>query len=333
MKAITYKRYGGPEVLEISDVPMPTPKANEVLVKTFAATISTGDWRARSLTVPRGMGWAARLVFGVFGPRKQVLGTELSGVIAAVGLDVTKFKLGDEVFAFPGVGFGSHAEYRTMPEDGKILLKPHNLSFEQAAAIPFGGSTALDFLRNKGGIKAGESVLIIGASGAVGSAAVQLAKHFGAEVTGVCSTGNLELVRSLGADHVIDYIDEDFTKNGKRYDMIVKTTGPLTWKQTKGSLTDTGRMLLIMGDLPDMLRSAFLSKRSGKKLIGGVAAERAEDLKFLADLAIEGKFTPLVDRAFPFEQFVKAHALVDSGHKKGSVVLSLIHETPLRAAI
>ena len=240
MKAIVYRRYGPPNVLELTEVAKPMPGVNEVLIKIHAATVTSGDWRARSLEMPPGFGFIGRLVFGIFGPRKPILGSELAGEIAAADNGVTKFKAGDQVFAFSGAGLGCHAEYRTMPEDGAIALKPANVIYEQAAAIPFGGTTALHFLRDKGKIQSGERVLVNGASGAVGSAAVQLAKHFGAAVTGVCSTANLKLVTSIGADKVIDYTNEDFTKNGETYDIILNTNGVVSFSQCEHSLKRAG---------------------------------------------------------------------------------------------
>ena len=328
MKAATYKKYGPPDVVHIIDIATPIPADNQVLIRIHATTVSSGDWRARSLDMPTGMGLIGRLVFGVSGPRKAVLGTELSGVIEAVGKAVTKFEVGDEIIAYPGAGMGAHAEFLTMAEDAPIAPKPNNLSFEQAAAIPFGGDTALDFLRDKGNIQSGEKVLIVGASGAVGSSAVQLAKHFGAEVTGVCSTANLELVRSLGADHVIDYKTEDFCKNNLLYDIIVDTTGTAPWARSKNSLTSTGRLLLVNGSLCDMLAGGFVSRRHGKKLIPGVANGSAANLRFLVDLVEDGSFKPLIDRSYSLDQIRAAHAHVDTGRKKGSVVISVVPTHP-----
>ncbi|MEE9454079.1 MAG: NAD(P)-dependent alcohol dehydrogenase [Paracoccaceae bacterium] len=321
MKAITYKEYGPPEVLELSEVAKPVPKDNEVLIKIHASTVSSGDWRARSLDLPRGFGVFGRLVFGLSGPRNSILGTELSGVIEAVGKTVSTLSVGDHVIAYPG--FGGHAEYKAMPADGVIALKPDNLSFEEAAALSFGGITALEFLRDKGNIQSGEKVLVIGASGATGSSAVQLARHFGASVSGVCSTANLALVKSLGADKALDYTSEDFSKNGEVYDLIVDTTGTAPWSRCKGSLTKTGRLLVISGSLGDMLKAPFVSRKHGKKLISGVSMGSIENLKFLTDLVETGHFKPLVDRVYPLEQAVQAHAYVDTGRKKGSVVLSI----------
>jgi len=326
MKAAVYHKYGPPDVVELKEIPKPTIKDDEVLIKIVATTVSSADWRARSLSVPAGFGLIVRLVFGISGPRKKVLGTELAGEIVATGKDVTKFKKGDQVFAFPGGNLGCHAEYRTMHEDAPIALKPANLAYEEAAAISFGGTTALDFLRDKGKIQSGEKVLINGASGAVGTAAVQLAKYFGAEVTGVCSSANLELVKSIGADKVIDYTSEDFTKNGETYDIIMDTVGTAPWSRSKDSLTETGRVLLVLAGLSDMLQAPFVSKANGKKAIAGVAREAAEDLRFLAELAEAGKFKPVIDRRYPLEQIAEAHAYVDTGRKRGSVVITVEHD-------
>lgn len=321
MKAFTYKQYGNPEVLKMEDVAKPAPKDNEVLIRIYATTVTAGDWRARSLDMPAGFGLIGRLVFGIFGPRNPILGSELSGVVEAIGKDVTKFNVGDEIVAY---SMGTHAEFKTMAEDGAIVLKPANLSFEEAAAIPFGGTTALDFLKTMGNIQRGEKVLIVGASGATGSAAVQLARHFGAEVTGVCSTTNLELVKSLGADNVIDYTKEDFTNNGERYDIIVDTVGTAPWLVSKSSLTATGRLLLIAGSLKDMVQASFVSKKDGKKLVAGVSTGKTETLQFLIDLTAAGDFKPLIDRTYSFENMIDAHTYVDSGRKRGAVVVTLV---------
>ena len=324
MKAIVYERYGPPEVLELREVAKPTPKDNEVLIKTYATTVTTGDWRVRSLNVPVGFGLIGRLVLGVSRPRQPILGTELAGEIELVGKDVKKFKTGDQVFAFSGASMGCHAEYKCMPEDGAVALKPANLTYDEAAAISFGGTTALNFFR-RGKLQSGEKVLVNGASGGVGTAAVQLARHFGAAVTGVCSTANVELVRSLGANHVIDYTKEDFTRNGENYDVIVDIAGTAPFSRSKGSLKEGGRLLLVLGGLPDMLQIPWISLTSNKRVIAGPAAERAEDLRFLAKLAEAGEFKPVIDRRYPFEQIVEGHRYVDTGHKKGNVVITLAH--------
>ncbi|HJX19229.1 MAG TPA: NAD(P)-dependent alcohol dehydrogenase [Acidiferrobacterales bacterium] len=325
MKAIVYERYGPPEVLQLKEVEKPTPKDNEVLIKIHATTVTSGDWRVRSLNVPAGFGLIMRLVFGISKPKQPILGSELAGVVESVGKDVRNFKIGDQVFAFSDASMGCHAEYKCMPQDGAVVLKPPSLSYDEATALSFGGTTALDFLR-RGKLQRGESVLVNGASGGVGTAAVQLAKHFGADVTGVCSTANVELVRSLGARHVIDYSKEDFTQNGETYDVIVDTAGTAPFSRSKASLKEGGRLLMVLGGLPDMLQIPWVSMTSSKKVIAGPAAGRAEDLRFLAGLAEAGEFKPVIDRRYPFEQIAEAHRYVDTGRKKGNVVITLGHD-------
>lgn len=325
MKAIVYERYGPPEVLQLKEVEKPTPKNNEVLIKTLSTTVTSGDWRVRSLNVPAGFGLITRLVFGVSRPKQPILGSELAGVIASVGKDVSKFKVGDSVFAFSDTSMGCHAEYKCMAEDGAVVLKPSNLTFDEAAALSFGGTTALNFLR-RGKLKGGERVLVNGASGAVGTAAVQLARHFGAIVTGVCSTASVELVRSLGASHVIDYTQEDFTQNGETYDVIVDTVGTAPFSRSKASLKERGRLLMVLAGMPDMLQIPWVSMTSSRRVIAGPVAVRVEDLHCLARLAEAGEFKPVIDRRYPFEQIVEAHRYVDTGRKKGNVVITLKHD-------
>ncbi|NJK67478.1 MAG: NAD(P)-dependent alcohol dehydrogenase [Microcoleus sp. CSU_2_2] len=324
MKAIAYTKYGSPDVLHLKEFAKPTPKDNEILIRIYATTVTSGDWRVRSLDMPFGFGLISRLVFGISGPRQPILGTELAGEVESVGKDVRNFKVGDRVFAFSSFGMGCHAEYKCMPENGMVALKPPNLTYEEAAALSFGGTTALDFLR-RANIQKGEKVLVNGASGAVGTAAVQLAKHFEAEVTGVCSTANLELVKSLGADRAIDYTKEDFTKNGETYDIIVDTVGTALFSRSKNSLKERGRLLLVIAGLPDILHSLWVSLTGSKKVIAGPADERAEDLRFLASLAEAGEFKPTIDRRYPFEQIAEAHRYVGTGRKKGNVVITLEH--------
>ena len=325
MKAIVYERYGPPEVLQLKEVEKPTPKDNEVLIKTQATTVTSGDWRVRSLNVPVGFALIMRLVFGVSKPKQPILGTELAGVVESVGKGVRKFKVGDPVFAFSDAAMGCYAEYKCMPEDGAMALKPANLTYDEAAALSFGGTTALNFFK-RGKLQGGERVLVNGASGGVGTAAVQLARHFGADVTGVCSTANMELVRSLGASHVIDYTKEDFTQNGETYDVIVDTAGTAPFSRSKASLKERGRLLMVLAGLPDMLRIPWVSMTSSKKAIAGPASCRAEDLRFLAGLAEAGEFKPVIDRRYPFEQIAEAHRYVDTGRKKGNVVITLEHD-------
>ena len=295
------------------------PTDNEVRIKIHATTVSAGDWRIRSLDVPFGFRTMTRLFFGVFKPKRPILGTELAGEIDAFGKQVTRFQVGDRVFAFSGaMTMGGHAEYVCLPEDGRIEHIPEGLSFAQAAALCFGGTTALHFFR-KANLKAGDEVLINGASGSVGSAAVQIARHFGARVTGVCSAANADLVASLGADEVIDYQQQDFTKNGKQYDAIMDAVGNAPYGRIKNSLKSKGKLLAVVSGMPGMLRSAF-----NKKIIAGPAEERPEDLMTLAKLAASGEYKPVIGRTYPFEQIVEAHRYVDSGHKRGNVVVTVV---------
>jgi len=323
MQAVIYRRYGSPAVLSLAEWPKPVPKSGEVLIRIHATTVSTADWRARSLVMPRGFGVMGRPVFGLFGPRQKVLGTELAGEVEAIGAAVTRFAPGDQVFAFPGAAFGCHAQYRTMPETGLIARKPANLDFEQAAALSFGGTTALAYLRDKAGVEAGDSVLIVGASGSVGTAAVQIARHFGANVTGVCSGANAELVRSIGADAVIDYTKEDFARGHALYDIIVDTTGTAPISRCEAVLRPGGRLVVVLGTLAQVLGLDRPSRASGKKVIAGVTVTRPEDLRTLAHLAEIGAYRPVIDRVYPLVHAAEAHAYVDTGRKRGNVVLTV----------
>jgi len=323
MKAAVYTRYGAPDVVTIRDVAKPMPKADEVLIRIRATTVSSGDWRMRSLEMPRGFALLARPAIGLFGPRKTVLGAELAGDVEAVGANVRTYKPGDAVVAFPGIGLGCHAEYRTIRETGAIAHKPANLSYEEAAALSFGGSTALDYLTTKGNIRRGDTVLIVGASGAVGSAAVQIAKHYGADVTGICSAANRALVLSLGARRTIDYAEEDFTRNGETYDIILDAAGTTRFARCQGSLKDKGRLLLVLSGLPALLQIPWIAMTSDKRVVAGPAAENPADLATLCALAREGAYRPVIDRSYPLERIVEAHRYVDTGRKKGSVVITL----------
>jgi NADPH:quinone reductase-like Zn-dependent oxidoreductase len=328
VRAYTYDRFGPPEVLQSRELPKPVPGDHEVLVRIRATTVTAGDWRVRSLEVPRGFGLLSRLALGFSRPRQPILGTELSGEIEAVGKAVTRFQVGDPVFGFTGTRMGCHVEYRCLPEEGHgrkdeaVALKPANLSHEEAAALSFGGTAALSFFR-KAKLQRGEKVLVVGASGGVGTAAVQLARHLGAHVTGVCSAANLELVRSIGAERVIDYAKEDFTRNGERYDVVVDTAGTAPFSRCEGSLTDGGRLLVVLGTLPEVLRAPWVSLTSTKKIIGGVASWGVEDLRLLASLAEAGHYRPVIDRRYRFDEMVEAHRHVDAGHKRGNVVVTV----------
>lgn len=320
MKAVICTKYGSPEVLKLMDVKKPVPKDDEILIKVHATTVTSGDVRIRGFIVPASFWIPARLALGLRSPKINILGAELSGVVEAVGSDVTKFNVGDEVFAYPGHHGGGDAEYTTMKEDSAVAIKPKNLTFEEAAAVAFGGNTALHFLK-QANIKEGDRILIYGASGSVGTYAVQLAKYFKAEVTGVCSTANTELVRNLGADHVIDYIKEDFTKNGEDYDVIFDAVGKIPVADTVKSLKKGGTYLQVVSTPSVSLKMYWISMRTGQKLIGGTAVPDTKNLEFLRELVENGNIRPQIDRIYSLDEIVEAHRYVEDGHKKGNVVV------------
>ncbi len=325
MKAVVYEKYGPPDVLELREVEKPTPKDNELLIRVYATTVTSGDCRMRGSKFPGGYWLFARLMFGLTRPRKKILGFELAGEVEAVGKAVKLFKEGDQVFGGAGFSFGAYAEYICLPEDGVVAIKPADMTYEEAAAVAFGAITSLYFLRDKGKIESGHKVLINGASGSLGTYAVQLAKYFGAEVTGVCSGTNVELVKSLGADKVIDYTEEDFTKSGETYDIVYDTIGNISFSRSKGSLKQNGVHLAAVAGLPQFAPMLWTSMIGSKKLKGGTTDGCAEDLIFLRELIEAGKIKPVIDRVYPLEEIVAAHRYVDQGHKKGHVVITIEH--------
>jgi NADPH:quinone reductase-like Zn-dependent oxidoreductase len=320
MKAIVYTKFGTPDVLHLQEVKKPTPKANEVLIKIYATTVVKEDSDMR----------ASPGFNGLLKPRNPILGQELAGEIESIGRDVTRFKPGDQVFGFDT--FGAYAEYKCMPESGALAIKPANISYEEAASVPNGALTALPFLRDKGAIQSGQTVLIYGASGSVGAAAVQLARYYRAEVTGVCSTTNLEWVKSLGADQVIDYTQEDFTENGKTYDIIFDTVGKRSFSECRGSLKDEGIYLATV-PTPVIMLQALWTARSGSKKVKFAAAglrparEKIKDLVFITELIEAGKIKAVIDRRYPLEHVGEAHRYVEKGHKKGNVVITVEHNS------
>jgi NADPH:quinone reductase-like Zn-dependent oxidoreductase len=326
MKAIVCERYGSPDVLCVREVVTPIPKQNDALIRVRATTVNSADVRIRALNTPRGFRAIMRLVFGFRGPRQPILGSELAGDVVAVGSNVTGYQIGDKVFAFPGVRMRAHAEYVCMPEDGALARIPSNLDYDEAAALSFAGTTVLDFFR-RAQLVAGEHILVNGASGALGTAAIQLAKARGAVVTAVCSEANAALVTSLGADRVIDYTQVDFASTGDQYDVVFDAVGNVNVKRARPTMKAGGRLLLLVADLPTLLSLPWVAITERRfKVIAGPASERAEDLKAMAFLAESGRYRPVIDRRYPFDQIADAHRYVDTGRKRGSVAVMLSQE-------
>lgn len=322
MRAAVYRSFGGPDVVRVEQLPKPVPGRNEVLIRVHAATVSVGDYRMRTRDLPKGLEFFGPLTIGIFAPRKKILGMDFAGVIEAVGEAVTRFKPGDAVVGLTGMTFGGHAEYITLSESAAMVEKPEGWSFADAVALVFGGHTVAECIRQCP-IKPGDEVLVNGASGAVGTSAVQVAKHFGAVVTAVTSAGNAELVRGLGADHVIDYKAEDFARNGKHYDVIFECVGNAPFERVEQSLKPGGALLLVIVDLRGMLNAGKNSRQSGKRVIPISFKPRPEDVAFEIELAREGALRPVIDRIYPLDQVVEAHRHVATGRKRGSVVLQL----------
>jgi NADPH:quinone reductase-like Zn-dependent oxidoreductase len=323
MKAIVWTKYGSPDGLQLKEVEKPTPKDNEVLIKVHATTVTAGDAEIRGLNFPVWFVLPIRLYMGLRRPRNRILGQELAGEIEAIGNDVRQFRIGDLVFGTTGMGFGAYAEYIRLPEKsstGVLAAKPANMSFEEAAAVPTAALEALHFLR-QAHIRSGQTVLINGAGGSIGTFAVQLAKSFGAEVTGVDSTGKLDMLRSLGADHVIDYTQEDFTNGVQTYDVIFDVVGKASFSRSVRSLKQHGYYLLGNAGLSQRVRGRWTSMTSSKKVIVGTASQASEDLIFLKGLIEAGKLKSVIDRRYSLDQTADAHRYVDTGHKKGNVVI------------
>ena len=322
MKAAIATRYGPPESVQIREVATPQPKPDEVLVRIHASTVASADWRLRSGHAPRGFGLMIRLIFGLRRLRQSILGTEFSGTVSAVGAEVTRFQPGDAVIGFAGAKMRCHAEYRVMAQDAALAPKPTNLSDAQAAALCFGGTTALHYLRDKAQLQPGQSLLILGGAGSVGSAAVQIGRHMGAQVSTTSSAGNHALLRSLGATQTLDYQTTDYTTTGP-YDIIMDTVGASNFRTACRALKPGGLYLAVAGDLPGMLGGLRKGPR-GQRQLSGPAPERRSDVEWLADLAAQGDYTPVIDSILPFEQIAAAHAHVQTGHKRGNVVVSMI---------
>jgi NADPH:quinone reductase-like Zn-dependent oxidoreductase len=330
MKAVVYTDYGPPDVLHVKEVEKPTPKEDEVLIRNFASQVNFGDLMARNFkavspgdfNMPSLFWLPARLSFGWRKPRLNILGNVFAGEIEAVGNNVTRFKIGDPVFGYRGQSMGCYAEYLRMPENGQIAPKPANMSDEEAATVPYGAITAFSLLQ-KGDVQRGHKVLINGASGGIGSAAVQLAKYYGAEVTGVCGTPRIDYVKTLGADAVIDYTREDFTRNGEQYDLIFDILGKVSFARCKGSLKPNGRLLYASFKMKQLFQMLRTSRGGGKRVICALSTEKPENLTFVKDLIEEGKYTTVVDRSYPMEQAADAHRYMESGSKQGNVIITL----------
>jgi len=321
VKAAVYERYGPPDVVSVKDVPSPEPGPKDILVAVHATTVNTADWRFRAAAFPGIMALPGRLMAGVLGPRQKILGGEFAGVVAAVGSEVRRFKTGDAVFGFSGQR--AHAEYVVMPAEGAVAMKPPNLSFADAAAVPFGASAALGFLRDFAKVAPGERVLVIGAAGGVGVYAVQLARHFGAEVDGVCGTANVELVHSLGATRVFDYQREDFRTGGETWNVILDPVGRTAFSDCRKVLRTGGRHVFLEFGLTEIVQALTTSLGGERKVVIGISGDTRKDLEFIAALLAAGDIRPVIDGIYPIDRIAEAHARVESRHKRGSVVVAV----------
>ena len=332
MKAIVWTKYGSPDDLQLKNVPKPSPQDNEVLVKVHATTVTAGDSELRRLKLPLMLSFPMRLYVGLLKPKRiTILGQELAGEIETVGQGVKLFRAGDQVFGTTGFGFGAYAEYICLPGDpnemqGTLVIKPANLTYAEAAAVPTAGFEALHFLR-KANVDHGQKILIFGAGGSIGTFSVQLAKYFGAEVTGVDSTEKLDMLKSIGADHVIDYAKEDFTKNGVTYDVIIDVVGKSSFSRRLKSLKPNGYYFLANAGLSHVLLGKWTSLTSRKKVVLGSASQKKEDLIFLKELIEAGKIKSVIDRCYPLEQVAEAHKYVETGNKKGNVSITVEHKS------
>ncbi|MGE0312976.1 MAG: NAD(P)-dependent alcohol dehydrogenase [Lautropia sp.] len=326
MKAAVFARYGGADVVSIAERPTPTPGPDQVLIEVVATTVNSADWRLRSLSVPAGFGLPVRLFMGLTRPRRQILGLELAGRIAAVGGRVRRFAVGDEVVAFPGSRLGAHAAFVALDAGAPIVPKPPALPWDEAAALCFGGTAALDFLVNRGKVQRGEKVLINGASGTVGTMAVQLARHAGAEVTAVCSADAADLVRTLGATRVVDHRRERFHALGLQWDVIMDLVGNAGWSTIEHCLRPGGRLLMVVASMAETLKALRASRSQGRRCIAGTAREHADDVARLVALAAEGAIRPVIHARFALDDIVEAHRLLDAGHKRGSLVVRVREE-------
>ncbi len=330
MRAIVYENYGSPDVLELREVARPTPRDHEILIRIRAVSVNVGDLWARNFkaitpskfSMPLPLWLPSRMFFGWTKPKINILGSEFAGDVEAIGRDVTRFKKGDPVFGYRGQNMGANAEFLCMPENGLVEIKPSTMTYEEAATVPYGALTALSLLR-KVNIQPGQKVLVNGASGGIGSAAVQFVKHFGADVTGVCGTPRVEFVKALGADRVIDYTNEDFTQNGETYDLIFDIMGKSSFSQCKNSLKPDGIYLLASFKMKQLFQMLWSSMRGGRKVVCALSSEKVEDLAFIKELAETGKIKSIIDKRYPLEQAAAAHRYIEKGHKRGKVVLAL----------